>query len=328
MRTLFAVLASVVLSTASFAQAPSGDFDDGKATPFVSVPHPVKSTGNVVKDMEQGRHGTSFRKNFIIAAKDGGMRDYNCFLQCHSSVKILKDKDASPADFVKGGKYDNQRDGLTCGVCHEFSVASPGIKTRNASWDKCTICHFAEHRNTGKLIHHASKEMFFGYKLGDLELKPTVHSTVSSMDCTSCHKVTATNHTFMPERNYGKMFDQPLCTGCHGDPAKAGKAAAAKQAAFKKRINELYTKEFKPIFNAAMVLASMKEGKPANADAFQKDFTSIISPFSMVQRERAYGLHNFATAQRLLDYSEPIIHDMTRKYSDIIKAHGTGNRDY
>jgi predicted CXXCH cytochrome family protein len=328
MRSAVAVFALALFASATFAQAPPSSFDDGKATPFVSVPRSVNSTGDVVKDLAQSRHGTSFRKNFIISAKDGGMLEYGCFLQCHSSVKILQDKDAKPADFVKGAKYEQQRSGLTCPVCHELTPESPGIKTRNAGWEKCTVCHFAEHRNTGKLLHHASKEMFFGYKVGDVELKASEHSTVPGMDCTSCHKVSATNHTFMPERNYVKMFDQQLCRECHANAKEEAADLVKKQAVFKKRIDELYTKEFKPIFNAAMVLESMKDGKPADVEAFKRDFASVIAPFSMVQRERASGLHNFANAKRLLDFSEPIIHEMTRKYPEIIKTHGTGDRDY
>ncbi len=321
-------VALLAAGPAALAQQSQPDFDDGKGKPFVSVPHVVKSTGDVMKDWAQSRHAKSFQKNFIVPFKDGGFMEANCFLQCHSSVKILQDKDAQPQDFVKGAKYDKQRYGLTCAVCHEMTVEEPGIKTRNAGWEKCTTCHFAEHRNAGVFVHHASKEMFFGYKLGDVEMKPNTHSTVPGMDCTSCHKVTATDHTFMPERDLKKLFDQPLCKTCHADPVKWARDTEKKLAAFKKRIDTLYTGEFKPILNAAAVVGRLKEGKPADADAFIKDYKAVMAQFSIVQRERAYGLHNFATAQTLLDYSEPRIHDITRKYADIIKKYGTGNRDF
>src|SRR5215468_3305361 len=72
MRGLAASITVAFVATVSFAREPVKDYDDGKALPFVSVPHVVKSTGDAVKDLAQSRHGTSFEKNFIIAVKDGG----------------------------------------------------------------------------------------------------------------------------------------------------------------------------------------------------------------------------------------------------------------
>ncbi len=296
---------------------------------FFSTALWAQSSGNVVQDIQDGKHGKAFKPEFTVSAKEGGYLEYNCFLQCHSSVKIIEDPKAQAKDFAEGGKYADKRHGITCIVCHDLTVEAPGIKLKRAGWEACTQCHNAEGRGLGQQIHHAQKEMQFGYVLGDITLKPNTHSTVPQMSCTSCHTASATNHTFLAPKNYAEMYDQKLCITCHGDPAAAGKALKVKRDQYKAWIDDL-NKEFKPIFNAheTLAAASFKGEKPADWEAFHKDFLSVVAQYRIVQREHSNGVHNFSSAETLLKYSEPIIHAMTKKYPALITQYGTGNRDF
>lgn len=293
----------------------------------------VQVSPGLVDQWKASKHAKSYNNFLLTPIAQGGYAEYNCWWGCHNAKTILGEEKVTDDHYKKyldGGQFANDREGITCRVCH--TLDSKGISLRVKGWDTCTNCHNSEDVQDGDKVGHPHKEMFFGYQLGDKKIEATPHSKVLN-SCTDCHITNSSKHDFLPPKDYKVMFDQPKCKTCHFDSKGSADKLKADQKAIKTRLTK-----YKPIWTKQWIVyqnfttpgtpENMMQNKPAEVEAFLNDFSKVVSKWSWVYYDYSNGAHNFNAAKELLDYSEPKLDEIQKKYKAVIDKYSNGSIPY
>lgn len=254
----------------------------------------------------------------MIAEKENDAKfDYDdgC-VHCHSETAILRDPNAKLTDFFAGGKYEKDREGITCLVCHNMG-GDKMITLRHPGWDSCTTCHTAGTVTLGKEVHHSQKQMIEGVGVGEVTSKPSYKwaSMKDTFSCTDCHVTNGLKHDFMvpgvtatydalgttrlgTQMNYKEfavMFKQDKCITCHYDPTNTINKIQQRQDEIAKKIEAL-----KPTFEEWEKKISTLDPK----DPKIAQFTTARTYYMYVTSDASKGAHNYALAKSLLEQAE------------------------
>ena len=271
----------------------------------------VKST-SIIDQVRQSQHAKMFPTLLAEKEKDPTYDYEDACIKCHSEIAILFDKNAKLTDFYKGGKYANQKEGITCLVCHNIG-GEKMISIRQTGWNSCTSCHTGGVPTLGKEVHHSQKEMIEGIGVGDVPGKPSYKwaSMKDTFSCTDCHVTNGLKHDFMvpgvtasydatgtvrtgTNMNYtefAKMFKQDKCITCHYDPSSTITKIQQHQDEIAKKLETL-----KPKFdNWEKQLQSASATDPRVVQ-----FNNARTYYMYVTSDASKGAHNYALAKELL----------------------------
>lgn len=273
-------------------------------------------SSSIIDQVRQSQHFNMFPTLVAEKEKDPTY-DYNdSCVRCHSETAILSDKNAKLTDFFNGGKYANQREGITCLVCHNMG-GEKMISLRQPGWGTCTVCHTAESLTLGQDVKHSQKEMIEGNGVGDVASKPSYKwaAMKDSFSCTDCHVTNGLKHDFMvpgvtvtydatgtvrtnTKINYAEfanMFKQEKCITCHYDPTPTVSKIQTHQEEITKRLEAL-----KPKFDSwekQLQTASPTDPRLIQLKKAQTYYTYVTSDASK-------GAHNYALSKDLLVQAE------------------------
>lgn len=154
-------------------------------------------------------------------------------LNCHSAVKLLDDPGAKPVDFLPGGKYNNQSEGITCRVCHNLG-GTDMFNLKYAGWDACGRCHRASEITLGQDVEHPQFNMIRGLGVGEVPSMPSLKYRLGDkFACYDCHLTDNTRHSFsvpgtarsntgfeaaaLNEKEFSELLQTKRCNICHID---------------------------------------------------------------------------------------------------------------
>lgn len=297
----------------------------GKAKPTVTVPTApspqvpaqVTKISSIIDQVRESQHFKMFPTLLKEKEKDSNFDYADGCLRCHSQTAILKDPNAKLTDFFQGGKYAQEREGITCIVCHTIG-GEKMITLRYTGWQSCTTCHTAGGTVTlGKEVHHSQKEMIEGLGVGAVPSKPSYKWSAmkSTFNCTDCHVTNALKHDFMvpgvsatydslgttrtgTQMNYtefAKMFNQDKCITCHDDPAQTISKIQQRQNEISKKLDLL-----KPKFESWEKKASSLDPK----DPQVAQFYNARTYYMYVTSDSSKGAYNYALSKALLEQAE------------------------
>lgn len=273
-------------------------------------------TVSIIDQVRQSQHYKMFPT--LIAEKENNSSfDYSdACLRCHSETAIIRDSNAKMNDFFTGGKYEKDREGITCLVCHTMG-GEKMISLRYTGWESCTTCHTSGGITLGKEVHHSQKEMIEGIGVGDVPSKPSYKwaAMQDTFSCTDCHVTNGLKHDFMVPgvtatydalgttrlntemdfTEFAKMFKQDKCITCHYDPSNTINKIRQRQDEITKKIDAL-----KPQFESwekKIELLDPKDPKVAQFNDAQTYYTYVTSDASK-------GSHNYALSKALLEQAE------------------------
>lgn len=219
----------------------------------------------------------------------------NC-TKCHSATVFLAlakgEKPPTLEDF-KNGAYKNDRNGITCVVCHNPHERTQESQLRKSPQETCTQCHTADKALTaGQKMSHSQKEFFEGKGIGVDVPAP------KSAQCIDCHMADG-NHYFKPGtptvtlESKGKPYEANPCAKCHS--TLTTEEIEAKQAAVKTKYEAL---------NKALTEAKAKleAAQKANKDvtAAKQLYDASFTNLSLISGDGSQGIHNYPFAQALL----------------------------
>jgi len=313
---LFIVLALVVTGcggSTTPAQAPATTpAAVTKAAPIISLVDQVKNT----------QHFKMFPLSIAEIEKDPKFDYGDGCIKCHSQVVVLNDKGAVMADFFKGGKYETQREGVTCVVCHDIG-GKDMFTLRNKGWESCTVCHTTDDPAivVGGEVHHPSLEMFSGKQVG--EGKPDIpaykwKNMKDTFSCIDCHITNAQDHDFMVPGvtatydalgtvrtgttmdwdKFATVFQQPKCVTCHADPKPLLDKIKTQSDEISKKIEAL-----RPIYTEwAKTAETLAKDDPKLAA-----FNILKTNFWYLDADASKGVHNYALAKVLVQDAEAAV---------------------
>jgi len=296
----------------------------GNAIPSTTTPAvPTQATAQVIQVtslIDQVRHSQHFNMftTLINSKEDDASFDYDdSCIGCHSETAILKDPKAKLTDFFKGGKYADQKEGITCLVCHNIG-GQEMITLRNTGWGTCTTCHTSGGTVTlGKEVHHSQKEMIEGIGVGVVPTKPSYKwaAMKDTFSCTDCHVTNGLKHDFMvpgvtatydelgttrtgTQMNYTEfavMFNQDKCITCHDDPSQTISKIEQREESISKKLETL-----KPQFDKwEKIISSLDPNDPRIAQ-----FKNARTYYMYVTSDSSKGAHNYALSKALLEQAE------------------------
>lgn len=309
------LLALVLVGCGTSAQTASTTPTPPPAATAATKAEPVKS---LVAQVQATQHAKMFPTLIAEAEKDKNF-DYadNC-IKCHAEVSILGDKSAKMVDFFKGGKYETQREGITCNVCHVVG-GKDMFGLRKTGWDSCTQCHTTDKPEIklGSQLHHSQKEMIEGTPVGNGPATPSYKfkNMKSNFSCVDCHITNNTDHDFMVPGvtptydalgttrtgttmdwdKFATVFKQEKCVTCHADPKPVVNKLKASSEEISKKAEAL-----KPIYDEwTKKVATMDKNDP-KVIAFNNGATY----FTYVEADASKGAHNPEYAKQLLTKCE------------------------
>lgn len=278
---------------------------------------PVKVV-SLVDQVKNTQHYKFFAIQVAGKEKDANYDYEDTCVKCHSQVAILNDKNAKIADFFKGGKYENQTEGITCIVCHKFE-GKDMISLRNKGWDSCGVCHTADKQvlKLGGEVHHPQLEMMKGVPIEGGTPMPTFKysNMKDTFSCVDCHITNSQKHDFMvpgvkatynPEGivrtgttldydQFASVFKQEKCVSCHADPKPTIDKMKAQQEEIGKKLEEL-----RPIFDEwGKKVETMDKNDPK-----VKAYNNGKTYFWYVDADASKGAHNYALAKDCLQKAE------------------------
>lgn len=278
---------------------------------------PVKVV-NLVDQVKNSQHYKMFPTLIAEKEKDANF-DYadNC-IKCHSQVAVLNDKTAKMTDYFKGGKYENQREGITCVVCHKFE-GQDMISLRNKGWDSCTVCHTADKAvlKLGSEVHHPHNEMIKGVPIeGGTPMPSYKYANMKdSFSCVDCHITNGQDHDFMVPgvkatydalgtarkgttidyNEFATIFKQEKCVTCHADPKPTIDKLKAHQEEIGKKLEAL-----RPVFDEWGKKVETMDKNDPKVIAYNNGKTY----FWYVDADASKGAHNYALAKDSLQKCE------------------------
>lgn len=254
---------------------------------------PSKKHHQQYLDWRRSGHATIFERN--IQLPNFG----DSCLKCHSATAYIaaeKGEKVTLADFKAGGKFENDRAGVTCVVCHTShatKTAKPigSANLRKSREETCTQCHVE------------SGLMFKGDVTAKMKGKSVVATSIPSgtnLTCVDCHmpKVAKSgvngdlsSHMFRP---ITKEEAEKL-----GMPATAvyvEQAGVEKNREFQVKVHELEAK----IKEAEAKLAALDKNSAHYAKA-KELLEGAGANYWYLHKDPGAGYHNPAFAQELLD---------------------------
>lgn len=297
----------------------------GKSQPTVtepetSAPQVLTQTTKVSSIIDQVRHSQHFKMFptlISVKEKDPSFDYEDGCISCHSEIAILKDPNAKLTDFFQGGKYAEEREGITCLVCHNVG-GEEMISLRNPGWGSCTTCHTSGSTITlGKEVHHSQKEMIEGIGVGIVPTTPSYKwiAMKDSFSCTDCHVTNGLKHDFMvpgvtatydalgttrtgTQMDYTKfaeMFKQDKCVTCHYEPSSTISKIQQRQDEISGKIATL-----KPKFESWEKKVQSLDPK----DPKVAQFNNARTYYMYVTSDASKGAHNYALSKALLQQAE------------------------
>lgn len=277
---------------------------------------PAPKSSSIIDQVRQSQHFNMFPTLVAEKEKDPTFDYDDSCVRCHSETAILSDKNAKLSDFFSGGKYANQREGITCLVCHNMG-SEKMISLRQPGWGTCTVCHTAESLTLGKDVKHSQKEMIEGVGVGDVASKPSYKWAAmnDTFSCTDCHVTNGLKHDFMvpgvtvtydatgtvrtdTKINYtefANMFKQEKCITCHYDPSPTISKIQQHQAEIIKSLDTL-----KPKFDSWE--KQLQAASPTDPRVIQ--FKKAQTYYTYVTSDASKGAHNYALSKDLLVQAE------------------------
>jgi len=309
--TLVALVAVAVLSGCGKSTATT------PAVPSPQAPVQVTNVSILIDQVRQSQHFNMF-STLINSKENDSSFDYDdSCIRCHSQTAILKDPKAKLTDFFKGGKYADQKEGITCLVCHNFG-GDKMITLRNTGWGTCTNCHTSSGTITlGKEVNHPQKEMIEGIGVGPIPTKPSYKwaAMKDTFSCTDCHVTNGLKHDFMvpgvtatydtlgttrtgTKVNYTEMADmlkQDKCITCHTDPTEIISKIQQRQESISTKLAGL-----KPKFDTWEKKIKLLDPK----DPRVAQFNNARTYYTYVTSDSSKGAHNYALTKALLEQAE------------------------
>lgn len=305
---LVSMIIIVTISGCAKAQTHETNSDTTRTLP----PH----TGSIIDQVRLSNHNKMFA--ILIQEKElsSSFQYSDECLKCHSEIAILYDKNAKVTDFMKGGKYADQREGITCLVCHKIG-GEKMVSLLKTGWQTCNGCHTNGTPTLGKEVIYSQKEMIEGIGVGDVPNKPSYKwaSMNDTFSCVDCHVTDGQRHDFMVPgvsatyddlgitrtgtsldyEEFRTTFNQEKCITCHYDPVDTIDKTKIHQAEITLKLNKL-----KPMFESwGKKVATLKPNDP-NVQIFNNARTY----YSYVTADASKGAHNFALAKELLEKAE------------------------
>ncbi len=273
-------------------------------------------TGSIIDQVRLSNHNKMFTT--MIAEKEStpSFKYSDECLKCHSEIAILYDKNAKVTDYFKGGKYADQREGITCLVCHKIG-GEKMVSLINTGWQTCNGCHTNGALTLGKVVKYPQKEMIEGLGVGDVPSKPSYKWSAmnTTFNCVDCHVTNGQKHDFMVPgvtatydpsgvtrtgtqldyEEFKTTFNQEKCITCHYDPTDTINKTKLHQAEITTKLNTL-----KPKFESWEKKLGSMDPKDPNV----KLFNNARTYYSYVTADASKGAHNFALAKDLLDKAD------------------------
>jgi len=291
-------------------------------TPAVTEVPKVEPIVSLVDQVKQTQHYKMFPVSIAEIEKDPKFDYGDGCIKCHSQVAILNDKGAKMTDFFKGGKYENQSEGITCLGCHNVG-GKDMFSLRNKGWDSCTVCHTADKAvlKVGAEVHHPTLEMISGKQVG--EGKPALPSykwktMKDTFSCIDCHITNAQDHDFMVPGvtatydalgtvrtgtkmdwdKFATVFKQPKCITCHADPKPVMDKIKSQSDEIGKKIEAL-----RPIYTEW----AKKAESLAKDDPKFEAFNVLKTNFWYLDADASKGVHNYPLAKVLVQDAEAAV---------------------
>jgi len=305
--TLVTVVVLSGCSATTTATAPS---------PSLNASAQVTKGSSIIDQVSQSQHFNMFSTLINEKEKDASFDYDDSCIGCHSETAILKDPKAKLTDFFKGGKYADQKEGITCLVCHNIG-GDKMISLRNTGWGACTTCHTSGAVTLGKEVHHSQKEMLEGIGVGAVASTPSYKwaAMKDTFSCTDCHVTNGLKHDFMvpgvtatydalgttrtgTKMNYtvfATMFKQDKCITCHYDPTPTINKIQQSQQEISTKLASL-----KPKFdNWEKKIPTLDPKDPQIAQ-----FKNARTYYMYVTSDSSKGAHNYALSKALLEQAE------------------------
>lgn len=314
------LLISVVTLTSLFILSGCGKSAPAVTEPETSNPQTstqVTQVSSIIDQVRQSQHFKMFPTLIREKENDKSFDYEDACIRCHSETAILRDSSAKLTDFYQGGKYANDREGITCLVCHNMGGNSM-ISLRNTGWESCSTCHTSGSTITlGKEVHHSQKEMIEGIGVGAVPTKPSYKwvAMKDSFSCTDCHITNGLKHDFMipgvtatydalgttrtgTQMDYTKfaeMFKQDKCITCHYEPSTTVTKIQQRQNEISQKLDTL-----KPKFESWEKKVQSLDPK----DPKVTQFNNARTYYMYVTSDSSKGAHNYALSKALLEQAE------------------------
>jgi len=269
----------------------------------------------LIDQVRQNQHFNTFSTLLNSKEDDSSFNYDDSCIGCHSETAILKDPKAKLTDFFKGGKYADQKEGITCLVCHNMGREKM-ITLRNTGWGTCTTCHTSGGTVTlGKEVHHSQKEMIEGIGVGTVPTKPSYKWAAMKIRFLVPIATSRLKHDFMipgvtatydslgttrtgTQMNYAefaKMFKQDKCITCYYDPAQTISKIQQREESISKKLDAL-----KPQFdNWEKKIPSLDPN-----DLRIAQFKNARTYYMYVTSDSSKGAHNYALSKALLEQAD------------------------
>ncbi len=267
--------------------------------------------GGQVADLEKTGHA-SFFKSQVDAV--GGHYGDGC-IKCHSATVIVAKYNGKTApklaDF-KTGALQNDRNGITCVVCHDPHKRTNEAQLRNTVADTCTVCHTSDKGGAtytaGSAVHHPTKEMFQGVGAIDVPNMPAP----KVIACADCH-MAGGSHAFVPgtptvtiATKHGPVEENP-CAKCHTSMTKE------KVEEFQKDI-EAQMAEVKGLLDQAKAkLDAAKTAGTTIDSSVELLYKQAFTNYSFLEADKSKGIHNPPYYREILKVSKTKLEDFLSK---------------
>ncbi len=237
----------------------------------------------------------------------------NC-IKCHSATVIVAkyNGETAPklADF-KTGALQNDRNGITCVVCHDPHKRTNEAQLRNTVETTCTVCHTSDKGGAtytaGSAVHHPTKEMFDGVGAIDVPTMPAP----KVIACADCH-MAGGNHTFKPGTptatylSHGKAIEVNPCNKCHSDMTKE------RFDAFQKGIEDRMT-EVKGLLDQAKTKLDAAKAAGTMTDSVELLYKQAYTNYSFLEADKSKGIHNPPYYDQILTVTKAKLQDFLSK---------------
>jgi len=305
---LLSMITIVTIAGCAKSQTPETPVDTLRTLP----PH----TGSLIDQVRLSNHNKMFTTMIQQKENSPNFKYSDECLKCHSEIAILYDKNAKVTDFFQGGKYADQREGITCLVCHKMG-GEKMVSLINTGWQTCNVCHTNGALTLGKVVKYPQKEMIEGIGVGDVPSKPSYKwaAMKDTFSCVDCHVTNGQKHDFMVPgvtATYDELgvtrtgtlldyvefkttFNQEKCITCHYDPVDTIRKTQLHQEEITTILNTL-----KPKFDSWEKKIASMDPKDPNVQLFNNARTY----YSYVTADASKGAHNFALTKALLEQAE------------------------
>ncbi|MHB1404023.1 MAG: hypothetical protein ACYCV0_00305 [Desulfitobacteriaceae bacterium] len=245
-----------------------------------------------------------------LRASDPGKYEDSC-LNCHSATKLLDNPKAKLVDFLPGGKYNSQTEGITCRVCHDLGGAEM-FNLKYGGWDACGRCHTSSTIALGQEVKHPQYNMVKGTGVGEVPSMPSLKYRLGDkFACYDCHLTDNRHHSFfgpgtvvsdtgygntrMNDKEFKTLLQTERCKICHLDANRTIEQLARHREEIEQQLSELR-------------LINYEWGeKISNLDPKDPRVTAYYQGrtyFTYVDADGSKGAHNYELTKALLDQAQ------------------------